>query len=76
MPSYVYLKVEEKRGGNNVAYLLMWRLKQCGLASNFKPNPERACKGIDIFINNWAGKNNNKIVIHILIFLVGRKICK
>ena len=73
---YVYLEGKEKNGGKNVAPFLMWHPKECGLAENFKPNPEDMCKGIDLLFDNCADKNKNRLVLLLLIFMFGRKMCK
>ena len=76
MLPYVYLKGEENNGGKNVASFLMWNPKQCGLSANFKPNPGDACKGIDLFFDNYYEQNKSRVVILLLIFMVGRKMYK
>ena len=54
----------------------MWNIKRCGIDSNLNPTPKDACKGIGFFFDNCAGQNKNRMVTRLLLFLVGRNICK
>ena len=75
--AYTYLEDVGKKGGNNVASMLMMEFQSHGLI----PTPatiatHKPVKEINLFFDNCGGQNKNKMIIRLLTFMVKWKLCK
>jgi hypothetical protein len=70
---YTPRNMPSKKGGNNVAALLMQTLEHNGTCSNATATGE-PFKEINLVMDNCGGQNKNRYVLRLLHFLVKRKI--
>jgi len=64
--AYIYLEGEAKKGGNNVASLLMKHLKDEG----FIDHAQGPRKELSFIMDNCGGQNKNRMVLRLALLLV------
>jgi hypothetical protein len=69
LAAWLYTEATAKKGGNNVASLLMNHLDHYGIASTGEPYKE-----INFVMDNCGGQNKNRQVLRLMHFIVKRKI--
>ena len=68
LTAYFYMEGDAKKGGNNVASMLIGYLHQKGLTDS-----NNTVKTINFVFNNCAGQNKNKMVHQVLLYIVQMK---
>ena len=68
LTAYFYMKGDAKKGGNNVASMLIDYLHQKGLTDS-----NNTVKTINFVFDNCTGKNRNKMVLQVLLYIVQMK---
>jgi hypothetical protein len=63
--AYVYDELEGKKGGCNVCSLLTKHFNERGLLNSNEP-----CKELVLVMDNYSGQNKNKMVLHLVVYLV------
>ena len=71
MAAWIYTEDQAKKGGNNVASLLMKHLEHQGIIAQSLTEP---FKEINLVMDNCGGQNKNQHVLRLLHFIVKRKI--
>ena len=75
--AYSYLEDVGKKGGNNVASMIMEELNSQGLIPTASTvATHQPVNEINLFFDNCGGQNKNKMVIRLLTFLVKWRVCK
>ena len=65
LTAYFYMEGDAKKGGNNVASMLIDYLHQKGLTDS-----NNTVKTINFVFDNCAGQNKNKMVLQVLLYIV------
>ena len=68
LTAYFYMEGDAKKGGNNVASMLIDYLHQKGLTDS-----NNTAKTINFVFDNCDGQNKNKMVLHVLLYIVQMK---
>jgi hypothetical protein len=71
LSAWIYTEDIAKKGGNNVASLLMHHLEHHGIieASTVEPFME-----LNFIMDNCGGQNKNRHVLHLLTYIVKRRV--
>ena len=70
--AFVYDEGTGKKGGNNVASLLMKLFESKGLLNH----PDGPCEEIVVIMDNCSGQNKNRMVLRLAPYLVEMNFCK
>ena len=68
LTAYFYMEGDAKKGGNNVASMLIDYLHRKGLTDS-----NNTVKSINFVFDNCAGQNKNKMVLWVLLYIVRMK---
>jgi hypothetical protein len=71
LSAYVYCEDVAKKGGNNVASLLMYNLQRQGIMQQSSTEP---FKELNFIMDNCGGQNKNRQVLRMLHFIVKQRI--
>jgi hypothetical protein len=71
LSAWMYTEAMAKKGGNNVASLLMHHLEHHGIVQQSTQEP---FKELNFIMDNCGGQNKNRQVLRLLHFIVKRKI--
>jgi hypothetical protein len=71
LSAWMYTEATAKKGGNNVASLLMHHLDHRGIVEQSAQEP---FKELNLIMDNCGGQNKNRQVLRLLHFIVKRKI--
>jgi hypothetical protein len=73
LSAWMYTEATAKKGGNNVASLLMHHLEHHGFVQQATEEP---FKELNFIMDNCGGQNKNRHVLRLLHFIVKRRIAK
>jgi hypothetical protein len=74
LTAYIYNEDMAKKGGNNVASLLMYHLERKGILQEAKD--KGPFKELNIVMDNCSRQNKNRMVLRLLHFLVKTEVTK
>ena len=79
--AHLYMEGEAKKGGNNVASMLIWQLQHQKLLAPFRdeehlPNDWEPLKELNLWFDNCGGQNKNRMVIRLLPILLQRRVAQ
>jgi hypothetical protein len=74
LSAYMYTEDTAKKGGNNVASLLMYHLDNHGIPQ--QATAQEPFKELNFIMDNCGGQNKNRHVLRLMHFIVKRRIAK